>query len=127
MPLLPSKKIGLLLIAHGSRLRQANEDLEYLADQMRLTGRFDFVQPSYLELTEPGIEAGGTICVERECQRVVMLPYFLSAGIHVREDLRNARDELAARYPNVEFVLAEPFGRHPLLLQIVLDRANECG
>ena len=56
---------------------------------------------------------------------MILLPYFLSAGVHVRRDLAALRDELAARFVGVEFRLAEPLGRHPLLLDVVAARAAE--
>jgi sirohydrochlorin ferrochelatase len=116
---------ALLLIAHGSRRAEANADLEHLAGALRDKGEFAIVQPSYLELCEPGIVAGGDFCVAGGAGRVVMLPYFLSAGRHVVEDLTAARDELSQKNPGVSFVLAEPLGRHPLLAQIVVERAKE--
>ncbi len=118
---------ALLLIAHGSRKREANEDLEYLAAQIRMRGGYSFVQASYLELAEPSIVAGGTLCVHQCASRVVMLPYFLSAGVHVQDDMQDARKQLQALFPEVEFVLAEPLGRHPLLVEIVLERAEQAG
>ena len=39
--------------------------------------------------------------------------------------LTSCRDELAARFPHVTFRLAEPLGRHPLLLDVVEQRAIE--
>lgn len=116
---------ALLLIAHGSRRAEANADLEHLAGVIRDRGEFPIVQPSYLELCGPGIVAGGDMCVASGAKRVVMLPYFLSAGRHVVEDLTAARDELLRRHPDVSFVLAEPLGRHPLLAQVVTERAKE--
>lgn len=116
---------ALLLIAHGSRRAAANADLEYLAEQMRERGGYHHVQSSYLELCEPGIVDGGVMCVRSGATEVIMLPYFLSAGIHVVEDLTAARSELEARYPEVRFVLAEPLGRHPLLTAVVAERARE--
>src|SRR5919198_5688139 len=116
---------ALLLIAHGSRRAEANADLDHLAGEMRARGEFAVVQPSYLELCEPGIVAAGEMCVAAGAARVVMLPYFLSAGTHVTEDLTAARAELANRHPGVEFVLAEPLGRHPLLAEVVAERARE--
>jgi sirohydrochlorin ferrochelatase len=83
------------------------------------------VEPSFLELAEPDIEAAGARCVEQGAGRVVLVPYFLSAGVHVRRDLAAARDRLAARFPRVEFRLAEPLGPHPLLTEIVVQRAEE--
>lgn len=116
---------ALLLIAHGSRRAEANADLEFIASEMRTRGGFGFVQCSYLELTEPGILAGGSACVTAGANAVVMLPYFLSPGVHVREDLTEARDELAKQFPDVRFALAEPLGRHPKLVEIVAERAAE--
>ena len=116
---------ALLLIAHGSRRAEANEDLNHLAAQMRLRGGFTLVQTSFLELTQPTIAEGGERCVEAGARRVVMLPYFLSPGVHARDDLRAAQDELSARFPTVEFLLAQPLGRHPLLVELVAQRAAE--
>ncbi|CAN5258548.1 CbiX/SirB N-terminal domain-containing protein [soil metagenome] len=115
---------ALLLIAHGSRRAEANADLDWLADAIRHRQRFDLVKTCYLELAEPTIAAGGEACVTAGATTVAMLPYFLSPGVHVREDLIAARDELAAKFPAVTFTLAEPLGRHPLLVEIVLER---CG
>jgi sirohydrochlorin ferrochelatase len=116
---------ALLLIAHGSRRPEANADLEHVAGVLRARGEYAFVQSAYLEMCEPGIVAGGEMCVAAGATRVVLLPYFLSAGVHVVEDLSAARDELARRYPEVAFVLAEPLGRHPLLAEVVAERARE--
>jgi sirohydrochlorin ferrochelatase len=116
---------ALLLIAHGSRRAEANADLQHVAGVLRDNGEFAIVQPSYLELCEPGIVPGGDLCVNGGAKCVVMLPYFLSAGRHVVEDLTAARDELSRRHPGVSFVLAEPLGRHPLLAEIVVERARE--
>ena len=114
---------ALLLIAHGSRQPEANADLHHVADGLRCRGHA--VVEAFLELAEPGIDEGGRRCVEQGAGRVVLVPYFLSAGVHVRRDLSEARARLAARFPAVEFRLAEPLGRHPLLLDVVAERARE--
>ncbi len=116
---------ALLLIAHGSRHQEANEDLVHVAEQMRRRGDFASVQPSFLDLVGPTIDEGGANCLGPGVDRVVMLPYFLSPGVHVKRDLAEARGRLAARHPGVEFLLAEPMGRHPLLVDVVADRVRQ--
>ena len=118
-------RTALLLIAHGSRRPEANADLEYVADRLRERGRYPVVQVSYLELAEPDIEGGGACCVDAGATDVILLPYFLSPGKHVVDDLSAARDRLAERFPGVRFVLAEPLGRHPLLIDVLEERARE--
>lgn len=116
---------ALLLIAHGSREPDANDDLHSVAEQVRRQGRYEVVEVAFLELSEPGIDAAADRCVEQGAERVVLLPYFLSAGVHVRRDLTEARRRLAERFPHVHFALAEPLGRHPLLIEVVMQRARE--
>jgi sirohydrochlorin ferrochelatase len=116
---------ALILIAHGSRHAAANDDLHALADQLRKTGRYTIVEPAFLELAEPTIAAARDRCLEQGAEQVILVPYFLSAGIHVREDLQAHRDQLASTSPACTFVLAEPLGPHPLLLDIVLQRAAD--
>jgi sirohydrochlorin ferrochelatase len=58
---------------------------------------------------------------------VLVIPYFLSAGVHLRRDLARARDELACRHPQVEFRLGPPLGPHPLLDLLVATRIRELG
>jgi sirohydrochlorin ferrochelatase len=115
---------ALQLIAHGSRQAEANADLSHIAKEFRRRGDYAVVEPSFLELATPTIEEAGASCVAQGADRVVLLPYFLSAGIHVQRDLTSARSRLAARFPKVEFLLAEPLGRHPLLLEVILERAR---
>jgi sirohydrochlorin ferrochelatase len=119
------KSTTLLLIAHGSRRMDANDDLAHLAQVLAQSGEFLHVQASYLELCPPTIIEGGIQCVTAGATCVVMVPYFLSAGVHVVEDLTAAQFELAKRFPTVAFLLAEPLGRHPLLAQIVTQRVSE--
>lgn len=125
MELKPARATALLLIAHGSRQEEANADLVYVVAELRRLGRYAIVEASFLELAEPDIDGGSARCVAQGAGRVVLLPYFLSAGIHVRRDLTEACRRLAERHPHVEFRLAEPLGRHPLLLEVVAERARE--
>ena len=116
---------ALLLIAHGSRYEEANEDLRWLADALAKRGRYSAIEPAFLELAEPTIEQAGDRCVARGAERVLLVPYFLSGGLHVREDLSAARDELQRKHPQVEFRLCEPLGRHDLLIDVIESRISE--
>jgi len=115
---------ALLLIAHGSRRSEANAELETIAELLRLRGH-DFVQVAYLELAQPEIAVGGANCVAAGAGEVILLPFFLSPGRHVAEDLSAAREQLAERFPTVKFALAEPLGSHPLIIDALVDRVRE--
>src|SRR4051794_34374072 len=102
--------IAVLLIAHGSRHPPANDDLHQLVGRIASLGEYPIVEPAFLELAEPDIPTGGDRCVGRGAATVLMIPYFLSEGMHLTRDLRDARDELSRRHPGVEFRLGPPLG-----------------
>jgi sirohydrochlorin ferrochelatase len=118
-------KSAILLIAHGSRREEANADLAEAARRIAARRPDDVVEIAYLELAQPDIPQGARRCVERGAQEVRLLPYFLSAGAHVQEDLQAFRDQFAREYPGVRFVCCPPLGLHPRLIDVLLERLNE--
>ncbi len=114
---------AVLLIAHGSRRDEANDDLRALASRLAARGTFAIVEPSFLELADPTIAEGGSRCVARGARRVLIVPYFLADGVHLRRDLTAARDALAAAHPAVEFRLGPALGPDPGLDELVARRA----
>ena len=118
---------AVLLIAHGSRLFAANDDLRQLADLLRQRLPGSIVEIAYLELTEPTIRQAAAACVRQGAARILLMPYFVSAGRHVSEDLERHQADFAAKWPSVRFDLCSPVGLHPLMLDIICDRLSEAG
>ncbi|MFP6763104.1 MAG: CbiX/SirB N-terminal domain-containing protein [Planctomycetaceae bacterium] len=117
--------IAVQLIAHGSRRAEANEELAEIARRLRDQSDYQLVIASYLELTDPSIPAGVRLCVASGAREVLMLPYFLSSGLHVTEDLQRFRDAAHTEFPDVTFRLCPPLGLHPLIIDILRDRLTE--
>jgi sirohydrochlorin ferrochelatase len=116
---------AVLLIAHGSRRDEANQDLFDLAGRLAKAGVAPIVEASFLEIAEPSITAAGARCIARGARRVLMIPFFLSMGVHLTRDLRQARDALAGAHRGATFHLAPPLGPHALLDQLVIERIHE--
>jgi sirohydrochlorin ferrochelatase len=116
---------AILLMAHGSRRAQANADLACLAEMLRQRLGGEPVEIAYLELAEPSIPEGLTRCREGGAQTIHMLPWFLSAGTHVTDDLTGFRDDFMTANPGVAVVLHPPLGLHPLMVDILLDRLQQ--
>jgi sirohydrochlorin ferrochelatase len=121
----PNPKTAIILIAHGSREEEANADLRHLAEELTRAGEYELVRAAYLELASPTIEEAAATCVDQGAGRLILLPHFLSAGVHIKRDLASIRTRLAERFPEVDVRLADPIGRHPLLLEVLRQRARE--
>jgi len=117
--------VATVLIAHGSRRPEANADLVRLAGLLHPRLPEDRIEIAYLELAEPSIPTALQKCVDAGAATVRMLPFFLSAGAHVTEDLEEFRREFAGQHPSVRILLAPPIGLHPGIVDILVDRLAE--
>lgn len=102
---------SLILIAHGSRRAESNEEVRALATQLgRMSKSFDSVTCAFLELAEPSIPDGIEACVQRGANDIVILPYFLSAGRHVAEDIPALVKPKQLQYPDLKIELRPYLG-----------------
>jgi sirohydrochlorin ferrochelatase len=122
-----SEHTAIVLIAHGSRHEEANRDTRLLAEELARREPACFALAAFLEIAEPDIDSAALQCVEQGARRIILLPHFLSAGVHVQRDLQEAQRRLTGRHPEVEFRLADPIGRHALLIEILSERARTIG
>ena len=122
---------SLLLVAHGSRREASNEEIRQLTATLRERADtvFDTVDCAFLELAEPSIPAGIDHCVARGATEVVILPYFLSAGRHVSEDIPAEVDSRRSQYPDVALTVAPYLGSMPGLTDLIfhLAKASQSG
>ena len=116
---------AILLIAHGSRLQAANDDLLEIAGMLQQRCPDAIIECAYLELAEPTIPQGMAACVARGAKSVRVLPYFLSAGRHVSDDLDWYGRQFAKDYPDVSVSVCPPIGLHPLMIDVLLSRLAE--
>ena len=118
-------KTGFILFAHGSSVEPANEAVRALARQVAESGGFPYWETAFLELGKPDLAEALQRLAAYSLNRVVIIPYFLTLGIHLRRDLPKLVEALASEYPNVVLHVTEPLDGHPALRQIVLERAQE--
>lgn len=119
----------LLLVAHGSRRAESNDEVRQLAAQLgqMAQGRFDSVTPAFLELAEPSIPDGLRAAIKAGADEVVVLPYFLSAGRHVINDIPGEVDSVRAEYPDVAINLVSYLGAAAGVKDLLLDLAVATG
>lgn len=116
---------GILVVGHGSRRDEANEDVRKVAHRIGERGPFSLVQAAFLEIEHPNVAEGFTRLVEQGAREVIVHPYFLSPGRHTRGDLPCEVSEIAQRYPSVCYHITEPLAAHPLVIEAAVERIRE--
>lgn len=117
---------ALLLIAHGSRRKQSNDEVVLLAERLKLncSEHYDIVHAGFLELAETLIPDGITKCVNDGATSIIVLPYFLNSGRHVVEDIPTIVNETKTLYPDIDIKIADHLGASPLMMDLLMTTAN---
>jgi sirohydrochlorin ferrochelatase len=116
--------VALLILAHGSPCKEANEDVLRVALAVRARGLFGRVEAAFLECAEPSIPRAIDDAVAAGATCIVAVPYFLHTGVHVCEDLPALLEAAQERHPGVEFLLGPFVGRSSHVTEILVKRAR---
>lgn len=130
------ENVSVLVLDHGTPNRLVHESRELVAQQLRA-------------MIEKDVKMVGTACMERRdgpdydfndpllavaldhykitTGVVIVALLFLSNGRHAGEkgDIEEIVDEVKLQYPNVEVIVTDPIGAHPLVTEILHDRFRQ--
>ena len=123
--MMSEKKTAILLMAHGSRIAEANDAAREIAKMVKEISGYEIVEVSFRELHLPNIQQGIDACVAHGVQRILLIPYFLFIGAHVQHDLPEELEEAMQRHPGVEMVMGPHLGVHRKLAEVVVERIAE--
>lgn len=114
---------GLLIVGHGSRDSSANAEFESVVAAYR-AARLDVdVTHGYVELARPSLSTALRDLAQRT-DSVVVLPLFLFAAGHVKNDIPLALSQARQDFPTVSFTVANALGVHPNLVELTFERAR---
>lgn len=113
---------AILLVDHGSRRPEANEQLEALAELLRAREPDTLVATAHLEVAPPDIAEALAACARAGALDVVLLPWFLAPGRHTREDIPRQVAQACARHPGLRVRVGEPLGLDARLVELALAR-----
>jgi sirohydrochlorin ferrochelatase len=126
--LLCSEQTGVLLLGHGSRRAEANQEWEQIWQMFQRMHPQLKVQRGYVEFFHPSLEEGVDLLRQQyDVHTVVIVPLFLTTGNHLCQHVPIKVDALKEKYPDISFVLTEHIGADSLLLQIIEKRIRTTG
>ncbi len=121
---------AIVLLGHGSRDAQWREPMDQVARRIR--ERFADVQVrcAFLELSAPDLATAVAELAGTGVAAIRIVPMFLGAGRHVREDVPRQVASLRSAYPALSIELQDLVGEHPQVLDLLAQVAaspSPCG
>ena len=110
---------AIILFGHGSRDPAWRQPMEAVAARLSALAPARAVRCAYLELDRPDLAAAvlGLVLAGERAIRIV--PMFLGAGRHVREDLPRLVEALRGAHTGIEIELRPPVGEDGRVLDLL--------
>jgi sirohydrochlorin ferrochelatase len=89
---------------------------------MARRGGLDVVEAAFLEGGKPDL-AGALSAMADRVRHVVVVPYFLTLGLHLQRDLPRLIEDVKKSHPGVRIDVTPPLDQHPAMVDALLDRA----
>ena len=100
--------------------------LEEMVVMVRATVPYEIVEAAHMELAEPSIATAFDACVARGAAHGGGLPVLPVPGQALAPGHPRARRGGRLRHPGVTYLVAAPFGLHPLMAEVVDSRVERC-
>ena len=113
----------MIVIAHGSREEESNQAFLDFIDKFRKSEDNKFVQPAFLELFKPTIPQAIDLCVEEGAEEIMVVPFMLLPGKHVKTHIPEFIQQAKMKYPQLDFHYTGPLADHPGMLDILAHKA----
>jgi sirohydrochlorin ferrochelatase len=113
----------ILLIGHGSSDKNARIAFEYIINSLRPFYRK--VEFCFLELDNPNIQQGIKMMVENNPKVLILMPYFLHKGAHMKRDVINDVNEALRKYLFKNVFIANHLGVDQKLVDLLIERARD--
>jgi sirohydrochlorin ferrochelatase len=115
---------AIIIFAHGSAVPEANGEVARLAEEVARRSRCP-ARSAFLELAHPDLPAAVAESVAAGARRIIVVPYFLTMGVHVRRDLPRLLAEQRERFPGIELRAGQSLEGYPGMADALLDRVQE--
>jgi sirohydrochlorin ferrochelatase len=114
-------KTGIVVFGHGSSVASANDAVRVVAADAARQGGWLLYETAFLEAA-PLLRDAVAALVVRGAESIVVLPYFLTLGIHLQRDLPKLVAELESEF-GIRIAVSPPLDGHEALSRILVERA----
>ncbi len=116
---------AVIILGHGSRVPEAGKDMGTVATLLKNKYDFEMVEACQMSRLGPHYPETLAKCVRNGATEVIIIPYFLNRGLHIRLDIPEMMKEEAKKYPHVKIIFGKRLGWDPMFADIIYRRIQE--
>lgn len=116
---------GILILAHGSRAKEADTTLNKIVEKMSRLMEGCLVQKANMEFSKPNLLEGLEYLVEKGVKQVIIVPLFLFKGRHIQHDIPALVSKAREKFPKTNIKIAKHIDADDRLVEILANRARE--
>ncbi len=116
---------GVAVFAHGSSVESANEEVRIVSKSIANDPNFPLTVTCFLDGGKPDLPAAVEHLLSQGATKILIVPYFLTTGLHLKRDLPELIRQIQANHPGLPIAVTPPLDGHPALSTILLDRARQ--
>lgn len=116
---------GFIIVAHGSREPDVESCVTRIVEEFKSRLGTPYVETAYLMSTKNRIEVGLKRLIHLGVSEVLVVPFFLFDGIHMKQTIPDELDRLAAMHPNITIKLGRSLCADLRMVDILVARVNE--
>lgn len=112
---------SLVIVAHGSKREHSNNEVLELMNslQHKIENEYPIIESSFLEFASPSIPKAIELCIQQGATHINILPYFLSAGKHVYEDIPQEAERAAMNNENIYVEVLPHLGSSQMMVELL--------
>lgn len=117
-------KTTILLVGHGSREQNGNDEIETFAAEWRKSRVNDRIEVCFIEFADVTLDAGMAKAAKGS-KRVIVVPLILGAAAHVKMEVPHHIEHAREHHPGVEFIMAKHLGATDKVLQALKSELSK--
>ncbi len=118
---------AVLLIAHGSRIKEGKQEILALTEKLReiLSGRYERVSSAFLERETPSVPTVIQDYINAGITHILIIPYLLATGTHVAYDIPEMVEAFRKQHPEVGIHVAPHIGASKKMAGLICGHLEE--
>lgn len=116
---------AIILLGHGSRVPDAGKDMEQAVNLLKEKYKLKMVTGCHMSRIGPHFPETLKQCVSQGAKEIIVIPYFLNMGLHIRLDIPEMMQEEAKKYPGIRLVYGKQLGFDDVFADILNKRIEQ--